>query len=255
MRRLSFLMAVAISIVASGLAQAKAVEFKVADPMGRNVATYTTTAPLETIVGTTNQVTGFIKVDPENILDHPEGRFVIDLASLNSGIALRDKDMREKFLQTDQFPNAVFTLTRVFSASSKKLEDGKPVVIRAEGTVEIHGVKRTIPVTVKCTYFRESAQTKAKMPGDLVVVNANFDTKLSEFNIERPQMVFLKVSDDVTIGVNAVGTTANAEKMANPCNPCQAKKNPCQPKANPCAPKNPCQPKNPCTPENPCKPK
>jgi len=255
-----------ISLALPGVANAKPVNFYINDPTGRDVASYTSRAPLETIVGTTNRVTGVISVDPENITKAPEVRIAVDLASLNSGIALRDQHMRENFLHTDRFPQATFTLTRILSSKPNKLADSVPILIRAEGVLEIHGVKRNVVVDVNATYYKESEATRGKMPGDLIVIQTEFPIKLSQFNIERPKLVVLKLSDDVKISVTAVASTKASPPgtktgATNPCNPCAAKNpcNPCAPKnpCNPCAPKNPCKPANPCRPKpkNPCNPK
>ena len=40
--------------------------FYIADAMGRNTITFTSQAPLEDIVGTTNEITGYVVFDPKN---------------------------------------------------------------------------------------------------------------------------------------------------------------------------------------------
>ncbi len=40
--------------------------FHVNDPMGRNSVTFKSRAPLEDIIGTTNQITGYINFDPQD---------------------------------------------------------------------------------------------------------------------------------------------------------------------------------------------
>src|SRR5688572_24909834 len=64
------------------------------DPVGRNVVMIESRAPLETMVTTANQVVGEIHVNPENILDAPKARFEVDMASLDTGISMRNEHMR-----------------------------------------------------------------------------------------------------------------------------------------------------------------
>src|SRR4029434_9550128 len=98
-------------------------------------------APLETIVATTagEGVTGNLTVDPEKP-QGAKGSVKVDLASLNSGVAKRDEDMRgEKYLDTANPANryAVFDIKSVETAGA--LEPGKEVPARVSGTLTIKG--------------------------------------------------------------------------------------------------------------------
>src|SRR5690606_39829211 len=71
---------------------------------------YTTlfrSAPLETMVTTTNQIVGEIKLSEDDILQNPTARFEVDMTSLDTGIALRNEHMAgEQWLNTGKFPKA-----------------------------------------------------------------------------------------------------------------------------------------------------
>src|SRR5437870_8336153 len=72
------------------------VEFKVDDAWGRDAVQFATTAPVEDIVGTTNQVTGFVRVDPKNIKGPAtSARIDVDVASFKTGIEMRDGGVRK----------------------------------------------------------------------------------------------------------------------------------------------------------------
>ncbi len=72
------------------------VEFKAADPLGRNSVQFRTSAPLEDIVGMTNKLAGSIKVDPANLTNGPlAARFEVEMSSLDTGIALRNRSRRK----------------------------------------------------------------------------------------------------------------------------------------------------------------
>jgi polyisoprenoid-binding protein YceI len=212
----------------------------------RNVLTFESKAPLEKIVGTTSKVMGHIHVNPKDITKGLMAKFELDLASLNTGIAKRDEHMRsEEFLHTEKYPKALLTLDKITKASAKELADKTPITVNAEGTLELHGVKRKVELEgIQVAYFKESEETRAKMPGDLLHIDGGFVVKLPDYNIKVPKLIVLKVDENIKINVDLFGTTAAmmSENPCNPCNPCGAKNacNPCAKKANPC---NPCSQK------------
>ena len=63
---------------------------------GRNNVRFESDAPLENIVGTTNQVGATFMINPSNIANNPKGKVVINLASLKTGIDLRDKHLKSE---------------------------------------------------------------------------------------------------------------------------------------------------------------
>src|SRR5690606_20307632 len=95
----------AVLVTAGMAAQGQWRAFYANDPVGRNVVVIESHAPLETMVTTTNQVVGEIKLNPDNVLDNPQARFELDTASLDTGIPLRNEHLRgEAWLETDKYP-------------------------------------------------------------------------------------------------------------------------------------------------------
>lgn len=75
--------------------------------------------------------------------DKPEASKIdvkIDVGSVDTNFAERDKHLREKFLETDEYPEARFT-----STSFQQQEDGSLIMV---GDFTLHGVTRelTIPI-------------------------------------------------------------------------------------------------------------
>ena len=66
------------------------------DPVGRNVVFIESRAPLKTMVTTTSAIKGEIKGELTNIINKPTARFEVDMASLDTGIALRNEHMRSE---------------------------------------------------------------------------------------------------------------------------------------------------------------
>lgn len=185
------------------------------DPVGRNVVSIESRAPLETMLTRTGAVTGEIKGNPENILDSPQARFEIDLSTLDTGIPMRNEHMRgEKWLDTAKYPKAVFTLTKVAraveagaAAADASLRDGQPTAVAAEGTLEMHGVTRPIVAKVELMPRKASADTAARLPGDLLHVRATFPIKLDEFGIAMNAATALKVANEQKVTVDLFTST------------------------------------------------
>lgn len=222
----------------------------------RNTFTFESKAPLEKIIGMSNKIAGRVHLNPNDVTGGSMAKFELDLASMSTGIGLRDEHMRDQFLETDKYPKAVLTIDKVTKASSKTLMDQKPVTLDAKGTLELHGVKNEVQLEgITVTFLKENEDTKARLPGDLIHIDGGFVLKLSDYNIKRPQLVLLKLNDNIKVNVDLFGTTAKmmTDNPCNPCNPCADNPcNPCNPcAANPCNPCNPCA-ANPCNPCNPC---
>jgi polyisoprenoid-binding protein YceI len=182
--------------------------FYVYDLKKRDVVTFTSKAPLETIVGTTAEVTGFVTVSLDDIKGSAKARFEVDLASIKTGIEMRDSHMRDNFLETSKFPKAVFELTKVDSASLNKLENQKEVKLMLEGNFSIHGVTKLVTIPATITYYSENDQTKARADGDLMHIAVNFDLLLGDYGIKRPQMLFMKLDETQKISIDMIASTA-----------------------------------------------
>ena len=200
--------AVIMLITLAAYAQQTATKtFYVNDPKKKDVVTFTSKATLETIVGQTAEVRGFITVDPADIAGTAKCKIEVALDSLRSGISMRDKDMKNDFLETSKFPLTTFELTKVVSSSQNTLEDKKEVQISAEGNYTVHGVTKPITVTATLLYLKESDETKTRLPGDLLHVTANFEVPLSDYGIKRPQFLLLKLEEKQRISVDIIGST------------------------------------------------
>jgi polyisoprenoid-binding protein YceI len=204
----SWTISIVLALIFSTASLAELQTFVAYDRRGRDVVKFESKAPLETIIGTTSQIRGEIKVDPEDILKGTSARFEVDLANIKTGIETRDQHMREQYLETDKYPKIIFTLDRILKASEKKLADQKSVDVVAEGTFDLHGVQKKQQVNVKATFLKESQATKARMPGDLIRVEATIPFKLSDYNVKRPQFVLLKLDDNIKVDIDVFASNA-----------------------------------------------
>jgi len=161
-------------------------KFVVDDPMTRNGLLVMSRAPLETILVRTNDVTGHIELDPDQATDRPHVTFQVPADSLDTGIPLMNDVMRgDRWLDTGKHPLIRFTLGRVTSPAGRtSLQDGNTLTMEGEGTIELRGVSRTVPVRADVTLLRKNDSTARRLPGDLLHVVARFDVSLPAFGIE-----------------------------------------------------------------------
>jgi len=188
-------------------------EFTVDDAWGRDTVQFRTTAPVEDIVGTTNEVTGFLRADPKNLTGPATAaRLEVVLNTIKTGIEMRDGHVA-KALGADTAPIAVFTLEKVTSAAPNPLEPNVPAEIRAEGTLDLKGVKKKVDVTARLTYVPGGGPFNAMRPGNFVKLVADFDVRLADFGVERKgQVLPLQVGETAHVTVTALASDATPEQ-------------------------------------------
>ena len=142
-------------------------------------------ASLNEFTGVSSQLNGLINFE-KNVLD-----FFIDLNTLKTGICLRDRHMRENYLETKKYPFAEFTGK---IKENIQLRTGESRNVTAVGKFKIHGVEREISVPGKVTAISENE----------IKLEAKFTILLSDYNIDIPKVVFYELAEDqvVTLSVN-----------------------------------------------------
>lgn len=172
-----------VFLAAGSAARAATTNFLLTRP-GQAEVRFSVEAPLDTIGGLAYGVLGAAQLDPES--GAATARLVLDLGSFHTGLDLRDEDLRDQFFETSKFPNAVLELKQVEWA--QKPAPGVSSQGTAVFSLNLHGVTRPLaaPITVKLGE-RDGHQA--------VHVRATFDLKLSDYNIQRPRRLFLKLGD------------------------------------------------------------
>lgn len=162
--------------------------------------TFHSKAPLESFDGTTSSVSGIIDVDPMN-LDSASGTCRVDMATLDTGIGLRNQHMRENHLNTDKYPEAVFQLISLSGAD--KLESGNEVSLEAHGKFTLHGVTRDMVIPATAIWYPDASSTVLKSSGSALHITGEFQVVLPDYEIPRPEFLFLKVAESqrVTLDV------------------------------------------------------
>lgn len=207
--------------------------FYIADPMGRNTISFASRAPLEDIIGTTNQIVGYVVFDPQNPTKGARGQFAVATASLKTGIPLRDGHLQsEDWLDAKAYPEISFGIEDVKDTKVvNETPTYKTYEMNVVGPFSLHGKTKQIEFPVRITYLPESEQTRQKLPGDLLAGRASFEVALKEFEIKGAEgVVGSKVSEMITVDVSFMATNVKpgAEEAANPCGGKKAE-NPCNP--------------------------
>lgn len=112
------------------------------------------------------------------------GCVAIAAKSLDTGIGLRNRFMREDHLHVEQFPEIQFILTRVSDIQG----EASTVGLTLEGDLTLHGITRrmSIPATLS------EVDGKLQVEGGTVL-------KMNDFNIARPAFLFITVKDEVQV--------------------------------------------------------
>ena len=125
----------------------------------------------ETFESKTSSLTGKVMLGKDSV--YRADLLEVDLTSLNSGMETRDSHMRDKYLKTQDFPKA---LLKNLSAKN--------------GTFEAMLTLKGVEKKVLGTY-----QVKGKE------VTAVFNVKISDYPIENPKFMTMKVKDSVEVKV------------------------------------------------------
>ncbi len=198
-----------LSILASTGALAKDATFVVDDPKHRDLVSFTSDAPIELIEGKTDAVKGSVTLDDSFDLKKPaKVHFEVDLAKIDTGIALRNEHMRDKFLQTSKYPKAVFDLT-TYTSSADHLKETETATINAKGNLSLHGKTVVRDIPVKVTYFDKcKGELTNGKSCQVLEVKTTFKVPFKDFAIERPEIVFQKLADTVVVTVTATARRA-----------------------------------------------
>ena len=203
-----FIRTLAIGLAASlGLpaaAVADSMNFKLLPNYSR--ATFKSDAPLETFVGNTaaEGVAGTLIVDPSRPQE-AKGTVKIDMNTVKTGIEKRDADMRGKpYLETENEANRWVTFEIKNVEIAGPLEPGKTVPAKVRGilTVKQKPVERVVDATVtyiKLTPDQIEAQKRFGFTSDNIKVRAKFGTTFTDHGMQVPQLLFLKVANDLEL--------------------------------------------------------
>jgi len=210
--QLAVLTAMSVVMVAG---TAMATTFNIA-PGGLSQAMFNSSAPLESITGTSNVVTGQVELDLDN-LSGARATVSIDASSFRTGIEDRDEHLRsENWIDAAQYPEIRFELTSVDVPEGTGLEAAMPVQAQLTGNIEFHGVTHEITAAAEVTYYvlDEATREAGRMTGlvnNALRIETSFELSLSDYNISIPPVLDLKMSNVITITMRLTGIEQDSD--------------------------------------------
>jgi polyisoprenoid-binding protein YceI len=119
-------------------------------------------------------------------------RIVVPLANLKTGIDLRDRHMREKYLEVEKYPDAVL---EVPWSDIQLPEDGQTTTAKGKGKMTLHGKTQQVP-------FTYTVQRK----GNDYQVTGNTPLNIKAFGIDIPSYMGVTVKPDIETVVSFTAT-------------------------------------------------
>jgi polyisoprenoid-binding protein YceI len=148
-------------------------------------------ALLHTVHGTFKVKGATVRFDPASGL--ASGQIGVDVRSGQTGERARDRQMHGEVLESNRFPDAVFSIDRV----KGRLAPSGDSQVEVHGSLRIHGGKHemTIPVRVN-------------LQNDLVTATAKFAVPYVAWGMKDPSNLVLRVDKTVEVEVALTGTVA-----------------------------------------------
>lgn len=185
----------------AALVSAAPIQFDFKDPKGVNNVVFKTDAPLESINGTANGISGTVTFDPANP-SATRGRIVVAAGSLHVGNPMMKEHLHsDKWMDVNKFPQITFELAAL---KNVKTQDATTVA-DATGKLTVKGVTRELTVPVKLTYLKDKLQQRVPgRKGDLLVVRSSFAIQRSDFGINSGNFED-KVSNEIDLTLSVAG--------------------------------------------------
>jgi polyisoprenoid-binding protein YceI len=139
---------------------------------------YSITHKLHQVEGTSHEMEG-------KAIVRPDGSVITQvrapIASFKSGDGNRDEHMLET-MNVGSFPFVVF----------KGVARAGEGPVQLNGQLELHGVKKDVPVTVEVE----------RQPDGALRVKGHLDVSLTAHRIERPSLLFIQIDDACVIAID-----------------------------------------------------
>ena len=146
-------------------------------------------------IGRTSDVSGSITVVAAgDAAQLTEGSITVDTTTIASDESRRDNRMRTEGLQTDQFPNATFTITAPVDIPASALE-GTPTDVTLVGDLTLHGVTQPVEIPAQ-----------AQLVDGQIQVAGALTFSLADYDIVAPNVggFIISIADEGTLEFVAI---------------------------------------------------
>ena len=197
--KLNYLLPLLCLTTAAAYAAPETFDFK--DPKNINNAVFKLDAPLESVNGSANGITGTVSFDPENPAA-TTGKIVIASESLTVANPMQKEHLHgPNWLDVAKYPEISFEAKSLANVKT----DGNTTTADVTGTFSLHGVSKDITAPVKFTYLKDKLSARVpNMKGDLLVIRANFSINREDFDIEKGQFED-KVANEIDLNLSIAG--------------------------------------------------
>ena len=152
-----------------------------------NLVKFISDAPIEDFEGITDNIDGYLYLQNADFSGVSELYFEVDLRTLDTGIGLRNRHMRDNYLETDDFPMAAYSGK---IANAKQISKNRWQV-DVSGKMKIHGVERAQKISGEISFSKKGVKIESK-----------FNVKLSDHKIDIPSLMFYKIDEEMHLEVN-----------------------------------------------------
>ena len=174
------------------------------DKIQKNQFTWISEAPLENIKGSSEGVTGSFTIDPKDLAGI-RGTITTQVKTMKTGNETRDGHlMNASWLDAAKYPTITFKIESVSDVKA----NGNKATAKATGDFTLHGVTKKMTIPFELTYMPESQATKKRAKGDLVMIKADFNVALKDYNVTGASgIVGSKVGETIKITAQLFGNT------------------------------------------------
>ena len=148
---------------------------------------------LHTVHGTFKLRSGSVTFDPQS--GDASGEIIVDATSGESGNNARDKKMHKEVLESQRYPEIIFSPKHV----TGKVADQGTSNIQVQGVFRIHGADHDLTLSLPI-----------EKSGDEVKASTSFFVPYQDWGMKNPSTFILKVENKVSISISIVGQTTIA---------------------------------------------
>lgn len=186
---LASLVAVVVILVPAILAaEEPAPAYRYRVDAGGSELTWELPATLHTVHGRAPELSGTVDATAGEHGDWSiQAKVVVKAAAMVTGNEKRDRNMREKVLETDRFPEIVFEARRI-RADLSRLKPGERFTAEVEGDLTVHGKAAPVRLPVDVS-----------VSADSVVLQGFFALSWKQYGLNDPSFGIVTVRDPLKV--------------------------------------------------------
>ncbi|WP_456425521.1 YceI family protein [Rhodocaloribacter sp.] len=166
-----------------------------------STVTYSMDHPAHKWDGVSHSATGTVEIGPDGTVTaiHVE----IPVLTFDSGNRNRDSHMAES-VEFYLFPKVIFDATGVTPVDSVATDGQADAFWRIRGNLTFHGVTKPIETVAKIV-----------KDGNRLRAEGAFDVKITDFDIERPSLLMVKVKDWIGLAFDVTAVAGDTAAAAS----------------------------------------